>query len=262
VVGIQVVEEVQVAGQATGRRTRREFTVGWRILREAILLAAMFAVYSAGRMYAAGHSGPAFENADRIWGWEQALALPSEVALQHAVLQVPYLAQSANSYYALVHFPLTAAVLLWLSIRRPHFYPRMRWAMISLTLLALVGHIVFPLAPPRMLPHYGFVDTGVRYGQSVYGHGTQDGLANQFAAMPSLHVGWAAMIALAMIMMTTSRRRWLWLLHPAITLFVVVATANHYWMDGIVVLVLMACCLPLLADRPAGKSVGYRAEVG
>lgn len=228
-----------------------------------MLLATMFAVYSLGRMYAAGHSGPAFENADRIWGWEQAMGLPSEAALQNAALQIPYLAQSANSYYAMVHFPLTAAVLLWLSIRRPQFYPRFRWAMLSLTGLALVGHIVFPLAPPRMLTHLGFVDTGIQHGQSVYGASTESGLANQFAAMPSLHVGWAAMIALVMIMMTRGKWRWLWLLHPAITLFVVVVTANHYWMDGIVVLILMACCLPLLADRPAvEKSVSRRTAAG
>jgi hypothetical protein len=70
-------------------------------------------------------------------------------------------------------------------------------------------------------------------------------MANQFAAMPSLHVGWAALIAIAMITVTRSRWRWLWVLHPVTTFAVVVLTANHYWLDGLVALVLLACCLLL-----------------
>ena len=83
---------------------------------------------------------------------------------------------------------------------------------------------------------------------------------NQFAAMPSLHVGWAALIALSMILITRSRWRWLWLLHPIITFAVVVVTANHYWLDGIVVLILLAVSLPLLLrpglhdDRPRTRN--------
>ena len=123
-----------------------------------------------------------------------------------------------------MHAPLTAAVLLWLSIWRPKAYPRVRWTMVSVTGLALIGHILFPLAPPRMMP--GFIDTGLRFGQSVYGPENSGGVANQFAAMPSLHVGWAALIALSMILITRSKWRWLWLLHPIITFAVVVVTAK------------------------------------
>ena len=104
--------------------------------------------------------------------------------------------------------------------------------------------MVFPLAPPRMMP--GFVDTGLQFGQSVYGAERSGGVANQFAAMPSLHVGWAALIALSMILITRSKWRWLWLAHPIITFGVVVVTANHYWLDGIVALLLLAVSLPLL----------------
>jgi hypothetical protein len=81
-------------------------------------------------------------------------------------------------------------------------------------------------------------------------------VVNQFAAMPSLHVGWAALIALAMILITRTKWRWLWLLHPIITFGVVVVTANHYWLDGIVVLILLAISLPLLLRpglRPAPR---------
>jgi hypothetical protein len=86
-----------------------------------------------------------------------------------------------------------------------------------------------------MLPQHGFVDTGVRFGQSVYGPvAGSDGLANQFAAMPSLHVGWALAVALALAAVTAGRLRWLWFAYPAVTFVVVVVTANHFWLDGLV----------------------------
>ncbi|HYU85031.1 MAG TPA: phosphatase PAP2 family protein [Kribbellaceae bacterium] len=218
-----------------------------QVLHEVLLLGSMYVVYSIGRIYAAGHSASAFDDAHRLVGWERDLGLPNEATLQHAFLHLPHLAQIANGFYAWVHFPLTAAVLIWLSVRCPVAYKGVRSTLMALTGLALIGHTVFPLAPPRMLPGLGWVDTGIRFGQSVYGPSTDSGMANQFAAMPSLHVGWAALVAIAMITVTRSRLRWLWIAHPVITFAVVVLTANHYWLDGIVALALLACCLPLLA---------------
>ncbi|HEY3558735.1 MAG TPA: phosphatase PAP2 family protein [Kribbella sp.] len=215
-------------------------------------------MYSAGRQLAARHTGSAFGHAHEVLSFQNWLHLPNEASIQHWALQVPQLVQGANLYYASVHAPLTAAVLLWLSIWRPRAYSHVRWTMVSLTGLALIGHIAFPLAPPRMMP--GFVDTGLRFGQSVYGPDHTGGAANQFAAMPSLHVGWAALIALSMILITRSRWRWLWLLHPIITFTVVVVTANHYWLDGLVALALLALSLPLLlrpglhADKPRARN--------
>lgn len=232
----------------------------WQILREVVLLGSMFGVYSLGRMYAADHSTSAFDNAHRLIGWERALGLPNEAALQHSFLQIPHAAQAANTFYAYVHFPLTAAVLIWLSVFRPAAYKGVRSTLMALTALALIGHTVFPLAPPRMLPDLGWVDTGIKFGQSVYGPTSDSGPANQFAAMPSLHVGWAALIAIAMIMVTRSKWRWLWLAHPVLTFSVVVLTANHYWLDGIVALTLLTCCLPLLAG--ARKSVSRQPVLG
>ncbi|HEY4570175.1 MAG TPA: phosphatase PAP2 family protein, partial [Kribbella sp.] len=221
-------------------------------------MTTLFLVYSLGRQIAARHTGSAFGHAHEVLAFQNWLHLPNEASVQHWALQFPPLIRGANLYYASVHAPLTAAVLLWLSIWRPKAYSHVRWTMVSLTGLALVGHIAFPLAPPRMMP--GFVDTGLRFGESVYGPDHSGGPVNQFAAMPSLHVGWAALIALSMILITRSRWRWLWLLHPIITFAVVVMTANHYWLDGIVVLLLLALSLPLLLrpglhiDRPHARN--------
>jgi hypothetical protein len=239
----------QVTLERVGQPAARERTTGSgrpqsgvrRILREILLLAVLFGVYNLGRFLSAEHAGSAFRHAQELIRWEAWLGLPSEAAIQQHALQVDGLARIANLFYASVHFPLTAMVLLWLMIRRPAGYAKARWALASLTGLALIGHMFFPLAPPRMMP--GWVDTGVVLGQSVYGPTTDSGIANQFAAMPSLHVGWAFMVAVFLIRATRSRWRWLWIAHPVLTFAVVVITANHYWLDG---LVAIALAVPLL----------------
>ncbi len=229
-------------------------TLGRRIVRELPLMAVLYVVYQLGRVVAGEHASAAFHNAEQIWNIERWLRLPNEAAIQLWAWDWPELIRASNGYYAAAHFPLTIAVLVWIFVWRPAAYPWFRWALVILTTLGLVGHLVYPLAPPRMLTHHGLVDTGMLFGQSVYSPpGT--GIANQFAAMPSLHVGWAALIAIAVIVTTTTRWRWLALAHPVLTLLVVVVTANHYWLDGLVALGLLAIALwavrALLPSRPA-----------
>jgi hypothetical protein len=95
-----------------------------------------------------------------------------------------------------------------------------------------------------MMSRLGFVDTMATIGPSAY-EGSAATIANQFAAMPSLHVGWALLLAVVVIRTTTTRWRWLTLLHPAITTLVVVVTANHYWLDAVVAAVLLAMTLAM-----------------
>ncbi|MGW6464311.1 phosphatase PAP2 family protein [Streptomyces rubiginosohelvolus] len=214
------------------------------LVREFLLVAGLFLAYKFGRQAANGHVEEAFRNAGSVWDLERALHLPGEGAVQGLLLHGRPLIHAANTYYAAVHFPATALFLIWLYWRRPAHYVRSRRVLAALTGAALVLHLLFPLAPPRMLPAAGLVDTGQVYGPTVYGQTpATDTMANQFAAMPSLHVGWAVMVALGLIAATRSRWRLLWLLHPAITLFVVVGTANHYWLDAIVVVALLAVAL-------------------
>ena len=201
----------------------------------------LWGAYSLGRWVAAQHAGNAFFNADEVWSIERALHLPDEAGLQSWLLQWPLAIRAANSFYAWVHFPATVACLAWLFVRHPRHYLWFRRVLASVTAAALMVHLVYPLAPPRMLPQYGFVDTGVRFGQSVYGPAAgSDGLANQFAAMPSLHVGWSLAVALALAAVIGGRLRLLWFAHPAVTLLVVAVTANHFWLDGVVAMVLVA----------------------
>ncbi|MGW0823395.1 phosphatase PAP2 family protein [Streptomyces sp. NPDC002845] len=214
------------------------------LLRELLLVAGLFLVYKSGRLLANGHTAEAFRNADRVWDWERALRLPGEGAVQNALLYSDTLVHVVNTYYATVHFPATAAFLIWLCLRRPAHYVWARRVLATVTAAALVVHLVFPLAPPRMLGAAGLVDTGQVYGPTVYGATpATDSMANQFAAMPSLHFGWALMVAIGMIAATRSRGRLLWLLHPLLTLLVIVGTANHYWLDAIVAAALLGLAL-------------------
>lgn len=232
--------EHSVPGTDGGARSRTSLT------REILLILGLFLVYRAARLVITGQDDLALSNAFWVWDVERALRLPDEELLQQWVLQWPDVAKAANWYYVGVHFPVTIAFLAWGWWRRPAAEYRWSRRLITLlTALALVVHIVMPLAPPRMLSGLGFLDTMAVFGPSAY-DGSAAKLANQFAAMPSLHVGWALLIAVVVVRTQVSRYRWVMVLHPAITVVVVVATANHYWVDAIAAALLLVLTVALV----------------
>jgi hypothetical protein len=210
--------------------------------REIVAMTILFTIYKFGRIVHTSDVDLAYSNAHRIWDLERWIRLPNELDAQQAILPMKGLVECANTYYAFVHIPATVAFLVFMYLRRPELYPPVRRAIIAMTAVALLGHILFPLAPPRMLTDYGFVDTARLYGPvDVYpGDATSQSLINQYAAMPSLHVGWAMLVAAGLIASFKTRWRWLFLLHPTITAMAVVATANHYWLDGIIACLVLA----------------------
>jgi hypothetical protein len=221
------------------------------LVREIALLATLFVAYRLGRLAIAGHDDLAIANAWHVWDVERVLHLPDEAALQSWLLQWPDVLKAANWFYVTVHFPVTLAFLAWGWLRRPP--EEYRWArrlIITLTAFAMVLHTAMPLAPPRMLSSLGFVDTMSVFGPSAY-DGNAATVANQFAAMPSLHVGWALLVAVVVIRTARSRWRWAIIAHPVLTTLVVVVTANHYWADALVALLLLGLVL-LITPRPDG----------
>ncbi|MFJ1736714.1 phosphatase PAP2 family protein [Streptomyces sp. NPDC088254] len=239
------------------------------IVRELLLVAGLFLVYKLGRRLSAGHTGEAFRDAHHVWGVERWLRLPGEGGVQSLLLHGDTVVRVANAYYATVHFPATAAFLIWLYLRRPAHYVWARRVLAAVTAAALALHLAFPLAPPRMLAATGLVDTARVYGPSVYGPPQTDHLSNQFAAMPSLHFGWALMVAVGLVVATRSRLRWLWLLHPLVTLLVIVGTANHYWLDALVAAALLGLALAVVraprrgtVGTPAGRGAPRLAPAG
>jgi hypothetical protein len=230
-----------------------------RFGRELIAMTVLFSIYKFGRVIHSSDVDLAYDNSRRVWDLERYLKLPNELSAQHAMLAVHGSIEFANTYYAVVHLPATAIFLVWMYLRRPELYPPVRRAIIAKTAVALIGHIVFPLAPPRMLGDLGFVDTAALYGPNVYGGDPNAStLINQYAAMPSLHVGWSMLVAAGLIASFKTRWRWLWLLHPTVTAVAVVGTANHYWLDGIIAVILLAAVVYLFGTSspiPWGRLV-------
>ena len=158
-----------------------------------------------------------------------------------AFLPHPLIVQALNLYYAGLHFVVVIGCLIWVYVWHRRQYPQVRTTLVLFTAAALLVQFV-PVAPPRMLPGDGMIDTALRYGQSVYGS-VAGFNADQLSAMPSVHVGWSLLAALVIVEVSRSRWRWLALAYPLLTMLAVVVTANHYWLDGIAAALLLALAL-------------------
>jgi len=239
-------------------RVARTWT-GWSlwggVAWEAALLFALYGLWMFAGSFTVMSPDGALPRARWLWHAERLMYLPSETGVQRLFLPHPLLIQAFNLYYDILHFPVLGVCLVWLFVRHRDRYPSIRTTVALFTMISLLIQFV-PVAPPRMLPATGMVDTAVRYGQSVYSwKGGFD--ADQLSAMPSVHVGWALIVAFAVITVSRSRWRWLAAGYPVLTTLVVVVTANHFWLDGIVAAVLVAAVLAaqLLVRRlRSGKS--------
>ena len=227
----------------------RRFDLAWN----GLVLAALWAAYAIVRSITSGDLTAASHNAATVIDVQHSLGLPNEAAIQAAVLGSTWLIKFTNVYYIGVHFPLTLMFLVWVWRKHRPSFGRVRNALVATTTVGLVVHVLYPLKPPRMMS--GFVDTAQTIGPDPYELGVSGG-ANQLAAMPSLHVGWALLVALGVIWLGTSRARWLILAHPVITLAVVVITANHYWADTIIAAIIVTAAW--LLTRPKALTRGSR----
>lgn len=253
---------------------------------EVLLIGAFYGAYSVVRnQFGSGQVSPAtaLNNAVSIIDIERAMGLYVEPAVQRAFIDQVGFIQFWNLFYGLFHFLVTFGVLLWLYVRRPRHYRFWRTAGLACTGLALIGFAVFPLMPPRLLAvcesAYGgcattadeafddgdldYVDTVIEMGGlwSFESDGMEE-FSNQYAAMPSLHVGWALWSALALLATVRSRLgRLLAAAYPVLTMFAIVVTANHYWIDGVggaaVVLVGLGIA-KVWGAKVAGARVGPR----
>ena len=134
--------------------------------------------------------------------------------------------------------------MIWLFVRHRDQYPHWRNGLALVTAFCLLIRFV-RVAPPRFLPDLGYVDLSWNYGPSVYSGDVSTGVSDQFAAMPSIHVAWAAVVSFGIVAASASRWRGLFLLHVVVTMLVVAATGNHWWLDGIIAILLLAAGLAL-----------------
>ncbi len=229
--------------------------------REMLYVLAFYGVYSwirnqfgsSGSFSASNAS--ALRNAEWIIDIEKAMGLFFEEALQQVFEGWGWFYWFWNVFYGSLHFVVTAAVMVYLYRRYPLRYQRFRTVLAFTTGLALIGFASFPLMPPRLLAaggeyganltQYEFVDTLVVHGGLwSFDSGTMESISNQWAAMPSLHIGWAVWCSLALAPIL--RARWgriAIMVYPVLTLFGVVVTANHYWIDGVGGLIMLGAGL-------------------
>jgi hypothetical protein len=224
------------------RRSPNRFLAGSvPYAQESAVILGLFALWQyAGSFGVMGPDG-ALGRAQWIWDAERVAHLPSETTVQAFFLPHPQIVQLFNYYYAGLHFPVLVGTMIWLFIRHRDKYPAGRTTLVALTAVCLLIQLI-PVAPPRMLPSTGMVDTAIEYGQSVYS-ATAGFNPDQLSAMPSVHVGWAVLVAILIIRAARTRWRWLWLLYPAATTLIVAVTANHFWADGIVAAAVLLAVL-------------------
>jgi len=222
---------------------------------ELALVAGFYFVYSVVRNQfgsASVNPSQAFSNALHVIRAERAVDLFVEIRIQETFLGWRPFMQAWNVFYGTFHFVVTAGVMIFLFRRFPARYRHWRTILGFTTAVALLGFSLYPLMPPRLLGDFGpfgghslqyrFIDSLSDFGGPwSFSSGGMKSLSNQYAAMPSLHVAWATWCALAI--RPVVRRRWVRLLffaYPLVTLFAVVVTANHYWLDGLGGLVALA----------------------
>lgn len=205
---------------------------------EFALVASLYSLWRVARKLPLSRDEGAMERAYRIVDFERWLHLPTELSLQHFVLGHDWLARITNYYYACLHVPTLLIFLAWMYVRHRDKYPHWRNGLVLVTAGCLVIRFV-RVAPPRFLSDIGYIDLSSHYGLNLYGPvGT--GVSDQFAAMPSIHIAWAAVVSFGIIAAATKWWRWLFLGHLIVTFLVVSATGNHWWLDGIVAVGLLA----------------------
>lgn len=217
---------------------------GAPFVREAGVILALYALWQLAGGLSLARTADAVHRGVAVWQVERGWGLPSEASVQRAILHHRLVVEACNVYYATMHFGVLLAMLAWVFVRHRRAYARVRTMIVTTTTACLLVGLV-PVAPPRLV-HVGMVDTAAAYGQSVYTMAGPIG-ADQYSAMPSVHVAWAALVPVAIITVSRSKWRWLILLHFVATVFVVVVTANHFWADGIVAVTLLGISLVLQA---------------
>ena len=232
------------------------------LLGQLGLIALGVVVYFGVRGLTDGRPSLAIEHAREVVAFERRFGLEHEALVQSVVVRHEWLTDVANWVYIWGHWPLIAVVLLWLALRHRVIYLRLRNAMMISGSAGLVFFASYPVAPPR-LSSLGLVDTVTKHSDA-YRVLQPPAFVNQYAALPSLHVGWDLLVGIAVVTAGGSWwLRWLGRLMPALMAWAVVATANHYLVDGMLgaVFALSGLYVAVLLERrreaPARPSVGH-----
>jgi uncharacterized membrane protein YfcA len=225
---------------------------------ELPLIAVVYAAYSAGRLLARGDVTTAVDHGLGILHLEQRLNIDFETPLNNIFTTHKLIGIPADFAYASLHYVVTPAILVWMWKRRKAADYRLlrTWLLVS-TLIGLVGFTLMPTCPPRLLEaSHGFVDTMAQYSSYGWWGGEASAprgmgaMTNQYAAMPSLHVGWALWCGVMLWRHgRTPLMKVLGVAYPLLTTLVVMGTANHYFLDAVAGAAVMG--VGALLTRPA-----------
>lgn len=211
----------------------------WAFSRELLLAGLGGLVYFLIRGGVVDRAEEAFARARDVIDLEGSLGIFWEPAMQAWILDSPGLIQVANAVYFWLHMPLIIVMALWLFVRRREVYRLARNAFLGSAVIALVMYATLPLAPPRFFPELGFVDTMALYSESNYQAQEVGVFVNPYAALPSLHFGWALLLGVALWMARPHGRRWgapfaaAALLIPLGQFSAIVLTGNHFIIDAV-----------------------------
>lgn len=223
---------------------------GWGdLLRQFALFLFAYQGYQMVRGIADGKAELAIANGERVIDLERSLGTLFEPGFQQALLAHHWLIDTANFMYLNTQFLVTTGFLVWLYLfRNENFYFVRNMFLVAMG-LALIGYAAFPTAPPRFFPDAGFTDTIAAVADIDQDTGAVSLLVNPYAAVPSMHIAFALMIAVpGMALSRSAAARLFWSAYPLLVLFVVVVTANHYWFDAAAG-AAVACLAALTAGR-------------
>ncbi|SMF06899.1 PAP2 superfamily protein [Streptomyces sp. Amel2xC10] len=226
--------QTETPGTEAAPRTRLRW---WT---ELPLILLVYACYSAGRLLARGDVTTAVDHGLAILRFEKALYLNAEHPLNRLFTREAWLGVPADFWYASLHYVVTPAVLVWLFRSRAEIYRAARTWLMTSTFIGLIGFTLLPTCPPRLLAEsHGFVDTMAQYSSYGWWGGEASaprgmgGMTNQYAAMPSLHVGWALWCGVILWRHGGTRlAKTAAIVYPLVTTIVVMGTANHYFLDA------------------------------
>jgi PAP2 superfamily len=216
--------------------TRRRSDAWGRTLaplcKESALLLVIYAAWRKMGELSLMSTDGAMHRGRWIWHLERSIRLPNEVTLQRWTLHLTWLVRFANAYYIVCHVAPLGIFLVWLYVRHRDAFGHWRNQLAFVSIVCLTIQYI-PVAPPRLLPDLGFIDTAAVYGPRVY-DSVGVSTAGQLAAMPSMHVAWAMLVAIACVSVSRSKWRWVAAGHASLTVFAVTVTAYHWLLDGMV----------------------------
>ncbi len=218
-----------------------------RLLMEVLIIVPAYALYQLvrGLVDSTFTGAEAFRRAQTLIHFESSLGIFWEAELQALILTKDALVTMFNLVYVWGHLPFIILVAIALYLWRRDRYPLYRNAFLISGAIGLIAFAFLPLAPPRFMPAWGFVDTVVSEGS--YYIWQNPAFVNQYAAMPSLHFGWDLLLACVIIREAPNPLRWVGVITPFLTLMAIVVTANHYFLDaaagGVVALAGLAIAL-------------------